>query len=193
MARSAQSRFFDNIGRRIRHLNEDLRNPENDNIRQVGLKRQIENLENFRKELRKEASKNPDGKLTAEQIYEATIRMKTDDNLSTKKKVIDEITIKDLVGSGFKGFSSKEVSELISDPEIQALMKTFSDLKGEYIGQSGNPTLRTKANIATETAKEILKNELTEKQRQLVNQIVKDIETSLDKTGRDGVIQPIEA
>ena len=63
--RSPQSRLFDNIGRRIRHINADLKkNP--DAFREAGLKRQKANLEEFRDELRQRANQNG-GKLTQDQ------------------------------------------------------------------------------------------------------------------------------
>ena len=62
MARSETSRLYDNIGRRIRHLREDLMTTE-DEFKRKGIERNIKSLDDFREDLRKLASKNDNKKL----------------------------------------------------------------------------------------------------------------------------------
>ena len=181
MARSAQSRLLDNVGRRIRHLREDLNKPNNDDIRKAGLERQIENLNNFRYLLREQAKKNPDGKLTNEQIYEATERMKTDDNLTTTKKIIEK--------------DEEKIRSFMSNPDIQALLNTFTRLNNKYIGQSGDEIYRPMATDAVAFGEYLLKDpNLTEDERKAIEGIIKEINDAMEGKGRkEGVLYPIGA
>lgn len=195
MARSAQSRLLDNVGRRIRHLREDLNKPNNDDIRKAGLERQIENLNNFRYLLREQAKKNPDGKLTNEQIYEATERMKTDDNLTTTKKIIDEITVKMIFAEDFMEIDEEKIRSFMSNPDIQALLNTFTRLNNKYIGQSGDEIYRPMATDAVAFGEELLKDpNLTEDERKAIDGIIKEINDALEGKGRkEGVLYPVGA
>lgn len=186
MARSAQSRLFDNIGRRIRHLNEDLRK-DNGDLRQAGLERQKENLKKFRDKLREQASKNPDGKLTNEQIYEATDKMKTDDKYTTNKKKIDEITRK-MISSEPDEF----LDEFEDEDDIDSILAEFSMLSGKYIGQSGDSELRSDATtLIEECQSEINNSELSPAAKETLNKITRELTRALLSKGARGVIFPI--
>lgn len=195
MARSATSRLLDNVGRRIRHLREDLNKPNNDDIRKAGLERQIENLNNFRYLLREQAKKNPDGKLTNEQIYEATERMKTDDNLTTTKKIIDEITVKMIFAEDFMELDEEKIRYFMSNPDIQDLLNKFQKLNNKYIGQSGDEIYRPMATDAVAFGEELLKDQnLTEDERKAIEGIIKEINDAMEGKGRkEGVLYPIGA
>lgn len=186
MARSAQSRLFDNIGRRIRHLNEDLRK-DNGDLRQAGLERQKENLEKFRDKLREQASKNPDGKLTNEQIYDATDKMKTDDKYTTNKKKIDEITRK-MISSEPDEF----LDEFEDEDDIDSILAEFSMLSGKYIGQSGDSELRSDATtLIEECQSEINNSELSPAAKETLNKITRELTKALLSKGALGVVFPI--
>ena len=187
MARSPQSRLFDNRGRRIRHLNADLKKNPSD-FRKAGLERQKGELEKFRNELREEAAKNGNGKLTNEQLYEAEDRMKTDDNLTTNKKKIDQVTRKMI------SEEPEDFFDQFDDVDLDDLFGDYATISGKYIGQSGDPEYRAKAQDIIESA--ILyqmNNTLTEGQEQLLNQMVRQITDSLGSKGRQGVLFPVGA
>ena len=118
--RSEQSRLYDNIRRRIRHINEKMQDPDNDAIREEGLRRNKEELESYLKGLREKASKNPDKKLTNEDIYRAVDRLKTDDNLSANLKKMDEVTIKSVISD--EKFRKEMTAEIRSNPELNDLI-----------------------------------------------------------------------
>lgn len=185
MARSASSRLFDNIGRRIRHINADLKKNPND-FRRAGLERNKEELEKFRDELRKEANKNPDKRLTNEQIYEASDRMKTDDNLSTDKKKIDKITRK-MVSE-----EPEELFEEFDEDEIDGLFADYAEISGKYIGQSGDSEYRQKAlNIVEKAALYQSSADLTENQIELLNNIIRTLDDALGSKGSNGVLYAV--
>lgn len=183
--RSPQSRLFDNIGRRIRHINEDLRkNP--DAFREEGLKRQKANLEEFRDELRQRAKQNG-GKLTQDQINDATYEMKTNENLTTDKKKIDDITRK---------MATSEQNDFYDDfdaDDIDNLINSFdTELSGKYIGQSGDSEMRLSANIIADKAIEYSGlSTITEEQRLKLNNIVRSIGSALSSKGASGVVYPL--
>lgn len=184
--RSEHSKLLDNIGRRIRHLKEDLKNPSNDALRDAGIERNIKALEKFKKKLKDAAEKNPDKKLTNEQIYEATDRMKTDDNLRTDKKKMDEITIKKV----FSGeYDETEVKQMLENPVLNELIAKYSRLVGVYIGQSAKPIDDANANDLVERAQAEEKNsELTDNERKILNQIINKITEAQGKKHIEGVL-----
>lgn len=183
--RSPQSRLFDNIGRRIRHINADLKkNP--DAFREAGLKRQKANLEEFRDELRQRAKQNG-GKLTQDQINDATYEMKTNENLTTDKKKIDDITRK---------MATSEQDDFYDDfdaDDIDDLINSFdTELSGKYIGQSGDSEMRLSANIIADKAIEYSGlSTITEEQRLKLNNIVRSIGSALSSKGASGVVYPL--
>lgn len=188
--RSEHSRLIDNIGRRIRHLRYDLAVAV-DELRRVGIERNMKKLIDFRDELKKLAKKNDDKKLTNEQIYEATEQLKTDDNYSTDKQKIDQVTLK-------KVFINKE--KLIEETQIQPaelseldeLFADFAEVSGKYIGQSDTSIYKSKALSLIETANLYKsKNEMTDAQISILNQMVKNLDNAIAGKGRDGVVQPI--
>lgn len=184
--RSAHSRLLDNVGRRIRHLKEDKQNLENDSLRKAGIDRNIKRLEIFRKQLKEEAAKNPDKKLTNEQIYEATNRMKTDDNLSTDKKKIDEITMKTIFTSEY---DDEEITQILDNPVLNDILTKFTRLVGTYIGESAKPIDNSNANDIVEKAQaEEKKTDLTESERALLNQIIDKITSTQGKRHLDGIL-----
>lgn len=188
MARSETSRLYDNIGRRIRHLREDLMTTE-DEFKRKGIERNIKSLDDFREDLRKLASKNDNKKLTEEQIYEATDRLKTDDNLSTDKRKIDKITMKKVASEPEEFFEQFEDFE---DEEIKEIFADFSEVSGKYVGQSGDSTYKTKSLNLIESAKMFKnQNELTDKQITLLNAMIKTLDDAVSGKGADGVVYPV--
>lgn len=188
--RSEQSRLYDNIRRRIRHINEKMQNPENDSIREEGLRRNKEELEKYLKGLREKAAKNPDKKLTNEDIYMAAERLKTDDNLSANVKKMDEITIKSVVSD--EKFRKEVSAEIRSNPELNDLIAKYARIVYHYIGQSTTDVMaKGVAFDAIEIAEAIDDNELTGNQRRFVNGYLNNLHKAIDGKGQEGVLAPI--
>ena len=188
--RSEQSRLYDNIRRRIRHINEKMQNPENDAIREEGLRRNKEELEKYLKGLREKASKNPDKKLSNEDIYMAADRLKTDDNLSANVKKMDEITIKSVVSD--EKFRKEVLAEIRSNPELNDLTAKYARIVYHYIGQSTTDVMaKGVAFDAIEIAEAIDDNELTGNQRRIVNGYLNNLHKAIDGKGQEGVLVPI--
>lgn len=188
--RSEQSRLYDNIRRRIRHINEKMQNPENDSIREEGLRRNKEELEKYLKGLREKAAKNPDKKLTNEDIYMAADRLKTDDNLSANVKKMDEITIKSVISD--EKFRKEVTAEIRSDPELNDLTAKYARIVYHYIGQSTTDVMaKGVAFDAIEIAEAIDDNELTGNQRRFVNGYLNNLHKAIDGKGQEGVLAPI--
>lgn len=189
--RSAHSQLIDNIGRRIRHLRDDLAVAVDD-LRKVGIERNMKNLIDFRDKLKELGKKNDNKKLTDEQIYEATEELKTNDNYTTSKEKIDQVTLK-------KVFINKE--KLIEETQIppaelsvlDELFADFAEVSGKYIGQSDTSTYKSKALNLIEAANLYkTKNELTDAQVSILNQMVKNLDDAIAGKGKDGVVQPID-
>ena len=188
--RSEQSRLYDNIRRRIRHINEKMRNPDNDAIREEGLRRNKEELEKYLKGLREQATKNPDKKLTNEDIYRAVDRLKTDDNLSANLKKMDEVTIKSVISD--EKFREQVTADIRSDPELNDLTAKYARIVYHYIGQSTNDAMaKGVAFDAIEIAEAKQDEELTSNQRRFVNQYLSNLNKAIDGKGQEGVLVPI--
>lgn len=185
MARSAQSRFLDNIGRRIRHINADLKkNP--DDFRKAGLERQKQKLEQFKERVKNQAAKNKDGKLTIEELYEFADEFETSDNLTTDKKKIDQVT-KKMISEEPEDFLEEFV-----DIDLDFLFADYARISNQYIGESGDTTLRVKANDLIgkiEMYKEM--GFLDDSQISKLNQMAKSIQDAYDSKGYSGVVYPI--
>lgn len=188
--RSEQSRLYDNIRRRIRHINEKMQNPENDAIREEGLRRNKEELEKYLKGLREQASKNPDKKLSNEDIYRAVDRLKTDDNLTANIKKMDEVTIKSVISD--EKFRKEVSAEIRSNPELNDLTAKYARIVYHYIGQSTTDAMaKGVAFDAIEIAEAIDDNELTGNQRRFVNGYLNNLHKAIDGKGQEGVLAPI--
>lgn len=188
--RSEQSRLYDNIRRRIRHINEKMQDPNNDAIREEGLRRNKEELENYLKGLRERASKNPDKKLTNEDIYRAVDRLKTDDNLTANVKKMDEVTIKSVIAD--EKFREQVTADIRSDPELNDLTAKYARIVYHYIGQSTNDSMaKGVAFDAIEIAEAKKDEELTSNQRRFVSQYLSNLHKAIDGKGQEGVLVPI--
>ena len=188
--RSEQSRLYDNIRRRIRHINEKMQDPDNDAIREEGLRRNKEELEKYLKGLREKASKNPDKKLTNEDIYRAVDRLKTDDNLSANLKKMDEVTIKSVISD--ERFRKEVTAEIRSNPELNDLTAKYARIVYHYIGQSTNDAMaKGVAFDAIEIAEAKQDEELTSNQRRFVSQYLSNLNKAIDGKGQEGVLVPI--
>ena len=188
--RSEQSRLYDNIRRRIRHINEKMQDPNNDAIREEGLRRNKEELEKYLKGLREQASKNPDKKLSNEDIYRAVDRLKTDDNLSANLKKMDEVTIKSVISD--EKFRKEITAEIRSNPELNDLTAKYARIVYHYIGQSTTDAMaKGVAFDAIEIAEAIDDNELTGNQRRFVSQYLSNLHKAIDGKGQEGVLVPI--
>lgn len=167
-----------------------MQNPENDSIREEGLRRNKEELEKYLKGLREKASKNPDKKLSNEDIYMAADRLKTDDNLSANVKKMDEITIKSVISD--EKFRKEVTAEIRSDPELNDLTAKYARIVYHYIGQSTTDVMaKGVAFDAIEIAEAIDDNELTGNQRRIVNGYLNNLHKAIDGKGQEGVLAPI--
>lgn len=190
-AKNDTQKFIDNIGRRIRHLNEDLRkNP--DDFRKAGLERQKKNLDDFRKQVKELAHKNDKNQLTEQQLIDLTYEFKTNENYTTAKDKIDEITMKMEMSQQEMIDEILEEDTGFDDPDIEALNDLFfSDISGKYIGQSGDPDARNTAFDIIEKANEYLKRDLSERDKAYLNRLTNSISSALASKGARGVLYSI--
>lgn len=189
-AKNDTQKFIDNIGRRIRHLNEDLRkNP--DDFRKAGLERQKKNLDDFRKQVKELAHKNDKNQLTEQQLIDLTYEFKTNENYTTAKDKIDEITMKMEIAQ------QKMIDEIMEDtgfddPDVEGLNDLFfSDVSGKYIGQSGDPDARNTAFDIIEKANEYSKRDLSERDKAYLNRLTNSFSSVLASKGSRGVLYSI--
>lgn len=195
-AKNDTQKFIDNIGRRIRHLNEDLRkNP--DDFRKAGLERQKKNLDDFRKQVKELAHKNDNNQLTDQQLIDLTYEFKTNENYTTAKDKIDEITIKmemaqqDMIQEMLEEEPEQEDTGF-DDSDVEALNDLFfSDISGKYIGQSGDPDARNTAFDIIEKANEYLKRDLSERDKAYLNRLTNSLSSALASKGARGVLYSI--
>ena len=194
-AKNDTQKFIDNIGRRIRHLNEDLRkNP--DDFRKAGLERQKKNLDDFRKQVKELAHKNDNNQLTDQQLIDLTYEFKTNENYTTDKKKIDEITMKmemaeeDMIDE-MTDEEPEEEDTGFDDPDIEALNDMFNDISGKYIGQSGVPDARNTAFDIIEKANQYLNRDLSERDRAYLNRLTINLSSALSSKGYKGVIYSV--
>lgn len=197
-AKNDTQKFIDNIGRRIRHINEDLRkNP--DDFRKAGLERQKKNLDDFRKQVKELAHKNDNNQLTDQQLIDLTYEFKTNENYTTDKKKIDEITMKmemaqeEDIQSMFDWVDESQPEDTgFDDSDVEGLNDLFfSDISGKYIGQSGDPDARNTAFDIIEKANEYLKRDLSERDKAYLNRLTNNLSSALASKGARGVLYSI--
>lgn len=197
-AKNDTQKFIDNIGRRIRHLKEDLRkNP--DDFRKAGLERQIKNLDDFRKQVKELAHKNDNNQLTDQQLIDLTYEFKTNENYTTAKVKIDEITMKmeiaqeEDIQSSFDWVDESQPEDTgFDDSDVEGLNDLFfSDISGKYIGQSGDPDARNTAFDIIEKANQYLNRDLSERDRAYLNRLTINLSSALSSKGYKGVIYSV--
>lgn len=197
-AKNDTQKFIDNIGRRIRHINEDLRkNP--DDFRKAGLERQKKNLDDFRKQVKELAHKNDNNQLTEQQLIDLTYEFKTNENYTTDKKKIDEITMKmemaqeEDIQSMFDWVDESQPEDTgFDDSDVEGLNDLFfSDISGKYIGQSGDPDARNTAFDIIEKANEYLKRDLSERDKAYLNRLTNSLSSALASKGSKGVLYSV--
>lgn len=197
-AKNDTQKFIDNIGRRIRHLKEDLRkNP--DDFRKAGLERQIKNLDDFRKQVKELAHKNDNNQLTEQQLIDLTYEFKTNENYTTAKDKIDEITMKmeiaqeEDIQSAFDWVDESQPEDTgFDDSDVEGLNDLFfSDISGKYIGQSGDPDARNTAFDIIEKANEYLKRDLSERDKAYLNRLTNSLSSALASKGSRGVLYSV--
>lgn len=109
--RDQRARLIDNIGRQIRRLR--ARERTADDYQKIGIKRNIENLDELR-QLVKETNKNDKRRLN-----DLEMNYKSNDNFSTSQKKIDDITRK-IIGA--------QPAEYLDEPdEIKGMKKRDDD------------------------------------------------------------------
>ena len=197
-AKNDTQKFIDNIGRRIRHLKEDLRkNP--DDFRKAGLERQIKNLDDFRKQVKELAHKNDNNQLTEQQLIDLTYEFKTNENYTTAKDKIDEITMKmeiaqeEDIQSMFDWVDEPQPEDTgFDDSDVEGLNDLFfSDISGKYIGQSGDPDAINTAFDIIEKANEYLKRDLSDRDKAYLNRLTISLSSALASKGSRGVLYSV--
>lgn len=128
--RSQYARLNDNIGRRIRHLNEKLNNTDSPTM-QKGIQQQINNLKEFRSDLQQAKR---EGKADSGYLYEKEIEMKNSGNLSTRDKDIKERISK----SEMDNMDEYEESNEYITQELRELIDDYKTMVGKYVGVSSN-------------------------------------------------------
>lgn len=128
--RSQYARLNDNIGRRIRHLNEKLNNTDSPTM-QKGIQQQINNLKEFRSDLQQAKR---EGKADSGYLYEKEIEMKNSGNLSTRDKDIKERISK----SEMDNMDEYEENNEYITQELRELIDDYKTLVGKYVGVSSN-------------------------------------------------------
>lgn len=126
--RSQYARLNDNIGRRIRHLNEKLNNTDNP-LMQKGIQDQINNLKEFRSDLQQAKR---EGKADTGYLYEKEIEMKNSGNLSTRDKDIKERITK----SAMDDIDETDYSSEYITQELRDLIDEYKSMVGKYVGIS---------------------------------------------------------
>lgn len=128
--RSQYARLNDNIGRRIRHLNEKLNNTDSPTM-QKGIQQQINNLKEFRSDLQQAKR---EGKADSGYLYEKEIEMKSSGNLSTRDKDIKERISK----SEMDNMDEYEENNEYITQELRELIDDYKTMVGKYVGVSSN-------------------------------------------------------
>ena len=126
--RSQYARLNDNIGRRIRHLNEKLNHTDNP-LMQRGIQDQINNLKEFRSDLQQAKR---EGKADTGYLYEKEIEMKNSGNLSTRDKDIKERITK----SAMDDIDETDYSSEYITQELRDLIDEYKSMVGKYVGIS---------------------------------------------------------
>lgn len=167
--RSQYARLNDNIGRRIRHLNEKLNNTDNP-LMQRGIQDQINNLKEFRSDLQQAKR---EGKADTGYLYEKEIEMKNSGNLSTRDKDIKERITK----SAMDDIDETDYSSEYITQELRDLIDEYKSMVGKYVGISSE--LQQKAIMLADKASDfktryssILDNETQELVMRMITNIL---------------------
>ena len=184
MARSAYSRFRDNMGRNIRRLNEAIRNEENQ-LKKQAYENQKKRIENFRDKVEKQhKQKNFD-------LNEAMEKWKGRKDLSGGKKTAEEIE-KDRLQSQLSGdMTKKDITDIFENfPNMSKAQQDFYEallqydsLEGTYIGQYGKEDIIIEATNLKDRMQAIRKQDLDDQSRELLLEKMNEIDMAMSAQG----------
>ena len=184
MARSAYSRFRDNMGRAVRRLNEAIRNEDNQ-LKKQAYENQKKRIENFRDKVAKQhKQKNFD-------LNEAMEKWKSRKDLSGGKKTAEEIE-KDRLQSQLSGdMTKKDINDIFENfPNMSKAQQDFYEallqydsLEGTYIGQYGKEDIIIEASNLKDKMQAIRKQDLDDHSRELLLDKMNEIDMAMSAQG----------
>lgn len=183
MARSAYSRFRDNMGRAERRLKEALRNEDNTLVRQA-YQNQLDRIGKFKEKV---AEQNQKGKLD---INEALEQWKNRKDLSGGKKTSLDVEKRRLQSAMTGDMTQEEIGQIFEGQEMsadqqaafEALMK-YGALKGTYVGQSADGDERQKAMNLQQELQEIKGENLDDQTMESVKAAIQELGWALEASG----------
>ena len=184
MARSAYSRFRDNMGRAVRRLNEAIRNEDNQ-LKKQAYENQKKRIENFRDKVAKHhKQKNFD-------LNEAMEKWKSRKDLSGGKKTAEEIE-KDRLQSQLSGdMTKKDINDIFenfpnmskSQQDFYEALLQYDSLEGTYIGQYGKEDIIIEASNLKDKMQAIRKQDLDDHSRELLLEKMNEIDMAMSAQG----------
>lgn len=186
--RSQVAALIDNLQRKVRRLRvkETKAKMEGNTFDEAGFKRNQDKIEKLVKEIKRERDK---GKLDDAKVYEYAQESKENPNYTTDEKKIRKLSIKII------GVNPEEIfKDLMSEEGYSQIMGSFVSLSGVYIGQSGEESKRAEANKLSETITTTIKTDkdrLTPQQIEVLNKMVKNLDSAYAAKGWKGVVVPI--
>lgn len=178
--RSPVSRLLDNAGRRVRTLKKKFLDAvaKGDTLKQRMIKDQIENLEDFRKEIRKQ---NKKGKATTDYLYEKELELKESAKLTTKDKEIEKNAVARAANIESAGYGS-----IMRDPKYASLFQRLENLNEKYVGVYAELADREEAQRAMDEISLIRTQEsdsLTDEDREMLKALYDNLEKQLQEKG----------
>lgn len=185
--RSPVARLIDNARRRIRHLNEKLKDDNIDNFDRVGYERNKKNIEKFIKKVKEEAAK---GTLD---VNEKTYELKENSNLSNNDKKIEDNTRKMIFAEPDKYTELMGENSVLSD-----IFSDFAKLGELYIGKYATHEANTNANDLLQKIDDTMKkldseHKLSDLERTVLSKMTQEIELRMQERGRGfGMLHPLK-
>lgn len=178
--RSPVSRLLDNAGRRVRTLKKKFLDAvaKGDTLKQRMIEDQIENLEDFRKEIRRQ---NKKGKATTDYLYEKELELKESAKLTTKDKEIEKNAVDRAANIESAGYGS-----IMRDPKYASLFQRLENLNEKYVGVYAELADREEAQRAMDEISLIRTQEsdsLTDEDREMLKALYDNLEKQLQEKG----------
>ena len=183
MARSAYSRFRDNMGRAERRLKEALRNEDNTLVRQA-YQNQLDRIGKFKEKVAEQNRKK------TLDLNEALEQWKSRKDLSGGKKTALDVEKRRLQSAIPGDMTQEEIGQIFEGQEMsadqqaafEALMK-YGALKGTYVGQSADGDERQKALNLQQELQEISGAKLDDQTAESVKMAIQELSWALEARG----------
>lgn len=185
--RTPVARLIDNARRRIRHLNEKLKDDNIDSFDRVGYERNKKNIEKFIKKVKEEAAK---GTLD---VNEKAYELKENSNLSNNDRKIENNTRKMIFAEPDKYAELLGENSVLSD-----VFADYAKVAEVYIGKYADHDANTNANNLLQKIDETMKrldseHKLSDTERAILSQMTKEIERRLQERGWGfGMLHPLK-